>query len=149
VEEGSNVATKVADTGSTIVSNAVKEIPGVGLVYSLVQDASKIGEATSAVIGAASEIATNTADSAVVFNNNLKKVEAEATSESVDALSKPSITSYNKEQALAGGSKRFLKGLKKDKTIISNRITKSILKFENPLHNKTGTKKNRRVRFHL
>jgi hypothetical protein len=153
VEQGSKVAEKVADTGSTIVSNAVKEIPGVGLVYSLVQDASKIGEATSAVIGAASEIATDTADSAVVFNDNLKKVEVEAKAEAasapVDALSEPSMTSYNKQQALVGGSKRFLKGLKKDKTIISNRITKSILKFENPLHNKRGTKKNRRVRFHL
>jgi len=149
VEQGSKVAEKVADTGSTIVSNAVKEIPGVGLVYSLVQDASKIGEATSAVIGAASEIATDTADSAVVFNDNLKKVEAEAASAPVAALSEPSMTSYNKQQALIGGSKRFLKGLKKDKTIISNRITKSILKFENPLHNKRGTKKNRRVRFHL
>jgi len=149
VEQGSKVAEKVADTGSTIVSNAVKEIPGVGLVYSLVQDASKIGEAASAVIGAASEIATDTADSAVVFNDNLKKVEAEAnqstlTNEPNTVMAPPPYTNM-----AAGGSKKVLKGLKKDKTIISNRITKSILKFENPLRNKRVTKKNHRVRFHL
>ena len=140
LDEGSKVAKKVADTGTTIVSNAVKEIPGVGLVYSLAQDASKIGEATSAVINAASKITTDAADSAVVFKDNLQKVQSEEQS-NINMTSDKNIT--------AGGSKRVLKGLKKDKTNISNRITKSILKFENPLHNKKVTKKNRRVRFNL
>ena len=149
VEQGSKVAEKVADTGSTIVSNAVKEIPGVGLVYSLVQDATKIGEAASAVIGAASEIATDTADSAVVFNDNLKKVEAEANQSTLTNAPNTFMAPPPYTNMAAGGSKKVLKGLKKDKTIISNRITKSILKFENPLHNKRVTKKNHRVRFHL
>ena len=140
LEEGSKVAEKVADTGTTIVSNTVKEIPGVGLVYSLAQDASKIGEATGAVISAASTITTDAADSAVVFNDNLKKVQAEEQS---------NINMTPNKNMTAGGSKRVLKWLKKDKTTISNRITKSILKFENPLHNKKVTKKNRRVRFQL
>lgn len=140
LDEGSKVAKKVADTGTTIVSNAVKEIPGVGLVYSLAQDASKIGEATSAVINAASKITTDAADSAVVFKDNLQKVQSEE---------QPNINMTSDKNMTVGGSKRVLKGLKKDKTNISNRITKSILKFENPLHNKTVTKKNRRVRFNL
>jgi hypothetical protein len=140
LDEGSKVAKKVADTGTTIVSNAVKEIPGVGLVYSLAQDASKIGEATSAVINAASKITTDAADSAVVFKDNLQKVQSEEQS---------NINMTSDKNMSAGGSKRVLKGLKKDKTNISNRITKSILKFENPLHNKKVTKKNRRVRFNL
>ena len=140
LDEGSKVAEKVADTGTTILSNAVKEIPGVGLVYSLAQDASKIGEATSAVINAASKITTDAADSAVVFKDNLQKVQSEEQS---------NINMTSDKNMTAGGSKRVLKGLKKDKTNISNRITKSILKFENPLHNKRVTKKNHRVRFHL
>jgi hypothetical protein len=140
LDEGSKVAEKVADTGTTILSNAVKEIPGVGLVYSLAQDASKIGEATSAVINAASKITTDAADSAVVFKDNLQKVQSEEQS---------NINMTSDKNMTAGGSKRVLKGLKKDKTNISNRITKSILKFENPLHNKKFTKKNRRVRFNL
>lgn len=147
LDEGSKVAEKVADTGTTILSNAVKEIPGVGLVYSLAQDASKIGEATSAVINAASKITTDAADSAVVFKDNLQKVQSEATQPTLANTQNINMTSD--KNMTAGGSKRVLKGLKKDKTNISNRITKSILKFENPLHNKKFTKKNRRVRFNL
>ena len=120
----------MADTGTTILSNAVKEIPGVGLVYSLVQDASKIGEATSAVVNAASEITTDAADSAVVFHENLKKLQEET----------------NQGRSI-GGSKKILKGLKKDRIKVFNRVTRSIHKFENPL--KSVSKKNRRVRFQL
>ena len=134
LDEGEKVAKKMADTGTTILSNAIKEIPGVGLVYSLVQDASKVGEATAAVISAASEITTDAADSAVVFNENLKKLQEE---------------NVQKYKMTAGRSKKLLKGLKKDRTTVSNRITRSVNKFENPLNNKSVSKKKRRVHFQL
>jgi len=77
LDVGSKTAEKMADTGTTILSNFVKEIPGVGLVYSLLQDASKVGEAGSAVINATAELTTDTADSAVVFKKNLEELQKE------------------------------------------------------------------------
>ena len=78
LDVGSKTAIKMADTGSTIFFNFLKEIPGVGLAYSIVQDASKIGEAGSAVVNATAELTTDTADSAVVFKKNLEELQNEA-----------------------------------------------------------------------
>ena len=78
LEVGSKTMEKAGETATVIVSNAVKEIPGVGLAYSLVQDASKIGEAISAATNAAAELTTSTADSAVVFKRNLEQLQNEA-----------------------------------------------------------------------
>jgi hypothetical protein len=77
LDVGSKTAVKMADTGSTIFFNFIKEIPGVGLAYSLIQDASKIGEAGSAVVNATSELTRDTADSAVVFKRNLEELQKE------------------------------------------------------------------------
>jgi hypothetical protein len=70
---GSDVVEKTASTAITIGANFVKEIPGVGLAYSLIQDASKLGEAASAVTNATAELTTDIADSAVVFKDNLEQ----------------------------------------------------------------------------
>ena len=78
LEVGSKAIEKAGETTTVIVSNAVKEIPGVGLAYSVVQDASKIGEAVSAATNAAAELTTTTADSAVVFKKNLEQLQNEA-----------------------------------------------------------------------
>jgi hypothetical protein len=77
LDVGSKTAVKMADTGKTIFFNFIKEIPGVGLAYSLLQDASKVGEAGSAVINATAELTTDTADSVVVFNKNLEELKKE------------------------------------------------------------------------
>jgi hypothetical protein len=77
LDVGSKVAEKAGDTATVVASNFVKEIPGVGLAYSLVQDASKIGEAVSAATNAAAEITTSASDSAVVFKKNLDQLQNE------------------------------------------------------------------------
>jgi len=77
LEVGSKAAEKAGETATVIASNAVKEIPGVGLAYSLIQDASKIGEAFSAATAAAAELTTSASDSAVVFKKNLEKLKSE------------------------------------------------------------------------
>jgi hypothetical protein len=93
----SKTAVKMADTGTTILSNFVKEIPGVGLAYSLIQDATKIGEAASAVVNAAADLTTDTADSAVVFKKNLEELQNEAadienrTADTVNNFNKPIV----------------------------------------------------------
>jgi len=109
---GAKTAEKMADTGATIFGNLVKEIPGVGLVLSLVQDGSKVGEAISATTGAASEILTQSADSAVVFDKNLKELKKEGelaenrTDESIKEFENPSKPEAPTEtQPTTGGSK--------------------------------------------
>jgi hypothetical protein len=77
LDVGSKAVEKAGDTATVVASNFVKEIPGVGLAYSLVQDASKIGEAVSAATNAAAEITTSASDSAVVFKKNLDQLQNE------------------------------------------------------------------------
>ena len=77
LDVGSKVVEKAGDTATTLASNVVKEIPGVGLAYSLVQDASKIGEAVSAATNAAAELTTSVSDSSVVFKKNLDQLQNE------------------------------------------------------------------------
>ena len=77
LEVGAKAAEKAGETATVIASNAVKEIPGVGLAYALAQDASKIGEAFTAATNAAAELTTSASDSAVVFKKNLEKLKAE------------------------------------------------------------------------
>jgi len=71
----SETAIKMGDSGSTIFWNFIKDIPGFGLAYSLIQNASKLGEAGSAVVNATAELTTDTADSAVVFKKNLEELQ--------------------------------------------------------------------------
>ena len=75
---GAKVAKQFTDTSSTIVSNLVKEIPGVGLIYSGIQDASKIGDAFSSVVGATAELTAKGADSLVVAKHNMEKLKSQA-----------------------------------------------------------------------
>jgi hypothetical protein len=146
LDVGGKTAVKMADTGTTIFFNFIKEIPGVGLAYSIVQDASKIGEAGSAVVNATAELTTDTADSAVVFKKNLEELQQEAdntenrSAESVkefENLSKPpevpKITTP--EVAKKGGKKT---------TTTTTKTTSTITKRKNP--KKKNTK---RVRFAL
>lgn len=148
LDVGGKTAVKMADTGTTIFFNFLKEIPGVGLAYSIVQDASKIGEAGSAVVNATAELTTDTADSAVVFKKNLEELQKEAdntenrSAESVkefENLSKPpevpktSLKPTTPEVAKKGGKKT---------TTTTTTIT--ITKRKNP--KKKNTK---RVRFAL
>ena len=77
LDVGSKAVEKAGDTATVVASNFVKEIPGVGLAYSLVQDASKIGEAVTAATNAAAEITTSASDSAVVFKKNLDQLQNE------------------------------------------------------------------------
>lgn len=97
IKQGEKVFEKSVDALSTTGANLVKEIPGVGLVITGIQDISKIGEAASAAIGATSEIITQTSDSAVVFDKNLKELKKEGndttdrTNESIKEFEKPTI----------------------------------------------------------
>ena len=134
LDVGAKTATKLADTGTTIFFNFIKEIPGVGLAYALIQNATKVGEASSAVVNATAELATDTADSAVVFKKNLEELQKEGidtenrttqaikefetpykniSSETNQILSKP-IISY-------GGKKTTTK-----KNVLKNKYTKRV-----------------------
>jgi vacuolar-type H+-ATPase subunit I/STV1 len=76
IEEGGKTANKFIDTGSTIIGNAIKEIPGVGLVVSLAQDAEKIGETAASVVNTGTTITTefsDTINAAILNFNNLIK----------------------------------------------------------------------------
>ena len=98
IKQGEKVFDKSVDALTTTGANLVKEIPGVGLVITGIQDISKIGEAASAAIGATSEIVTQTADSAVVFDKNLKELQKEGelttnrTNESIKDFETPIIS---------------------------------------------------------
>lgn len=91
-EVGSKAAEKAGETATVIASNTVKEIPGVGLAYALVQDASKIGEAVSAATNAFAEITTSTSDSAVVFKKNLEQLQKEK--EEIEKRTMNSLNSF-------------------------------------------------------
>lgn len=126
LDVGSKTAEKMADTSTTIFFNFVKEIPGVGLAYSLIQDASKIGEAGSAVVNATAELATDTADSAVVFKRNLEELQKEGmdaqnrATQSVKQFETPfqSNLQIPTTEAVRGGKKATTKkkGFKKKNT---------------------------------
>jgi hypothetical protein len=108
IEQGEKVFDKSVDALSTTGANLIKEIPGVGLVVTGIQDLSKIGEAASAAVGATSEIITQTADSAVVFDKNLKELKKEGeittnrTNESIKEFETPTIPEV---PAVKGGYK--------------------------------------------
>jgi hypothetical protein len=115
LDVGSKTAEKIADTGTTIFFNFVKEIPGVGLAYSLIQDATKIGEAGSAVVNATAELTTDTADSAVVFKKNLEELQKEGidaknrATQSVKQFENPFTPDLQIPTAAGGGKKTITK----------------------------------------
>ena len=76
-EVTSKAAEKVGETATIIASNFVKEIPGVGLAYTAVQDVAKVGEAVSAATNATAEITTSISDGAIQFKRNLEKLQNE------------------------------------------------------------------------
>jgi hypothetical protein len=161
LEVGSKTMEKAGETATLVVSNAVKEIPGVGLAYSLVQDASKIGEAISAATNAAAELTTSTADSAVVFKRNLDKLKNEAANatkgfdvsmpNTSNMLSKVGSNIPNPSDAIAKvGSnmtnnivsnamqKGGLKKLANEGLQIGGRINDSLAEFADPIGYQTG-----------
>jgi hypothetical protein len=123
LEVGSKAAEKFGETATVIASNTVKEIPGVGLAYALVQDASKIGEAFNAATNAAAELTTSASDSAVVFKKNLDKLKAEKA-----AIESRTINSLNQFQnpLTNVNSQTFVGGKRKTRTRKSkNRLRKT------------------------
>ena len=114
LEVGAKTAEKMGETATVIASNAVKEIPGVGLAYALVQDASKLGEAASAATNAFAELTTTASDSAVVFKKNLEKLKAEKaaiearTKESLNQFENPIMKNLN-NNTLVGGKRKSYK----------------------------------------
>ena len=115
LEVSSKAAEKAGETATVVLSNAVKEIPGVGLTYSLVQDASKIGEAASAATNAFAEFTTTASDSAVVFKKNLERLKAEKsaiearTNETLNQFQNPLQNLNINNNLLVGGKKRTSK----------------------------------------
>ena len=116
LEVSSKAAEKAGETATVILSNAVKEIPGVGLAYSLVQDASKIGEAASAATNAFAEFTTTASDSAVVFKQNLDKLKSEKAA--IEARTNATINQFqnplqnlniNNNPTVGGGKRRTSK----------------------------------------
>ena len=123
---GSEAAIKMGDTTSIVFWNFIKDIPGFGLAYSLIQNASKLGEAGSAVVNATAELTTDTADSAVVFKKNLEELQNEAadienrTAQSVNNFNKPlvaetSVTEIPITPIVRGGKQTTKKKKLKDK----------------------------------
>lgn len=114
LEVGAKTAEKMGETATVIASNTIKEIPGVGLAYALVQDASKLGEAASAATNAFAEITTTASDSAVVFKKNLEKLKAEKaaiearTKESLNQFENPIMKNLN-NNTLVGGKRKSYK----------------------------------------
>ena len=115
LEVSSKAAKKAGETATVVLSNAVKEIPGVGLAYSLVQDASKIGEAASAATNAFAEFTTTASDSAVVFKQNLEKLKAEKaaiearTNETLNQFQNPLQNLNINNNPTVGGKRRTSK----------------------------------------
>lgn len=125
-EVGSKAIEKAGETATVIASNTIKEIPGVGLAYAVVQDVSKVGEAVSAATDAFAEVTTSTADSAVVFKKNLEQLQKEK-----DEIEKRTMNSLN----------TFQNPIKINPISIKNPIP-------NPIKNIGGSKpKSKRVRF--
>jgi hypothetical protein len=60
-----------------IITNILKDIPGFGILYALAQNFDKYGDAVLAVSGAASELTTETSDSAVAFKKNIDELKRE------------------------------------------------------------------------
>ena len=118
LDVGSKALEKAGDTATVVASNFVKEIPGVGLAYSLVQDVSKIGEAVSAATNAAAEITTSASDSAVVFKKNLDQLQNEKneiekrTMNSLNQFQNPLQNPLQKINTTIGGRNK----IKKSKT---------------------------------
>ncbi len=114
LEVGAKTAEKMGETATVIASNTIKEIPGVGLAYALVQDASKLGEAASAATNAFAEFTTSASDSAVVFKKNLEKLKAEKaaiearTKESLNQFENPIMKNLN-NNTLVGGKRKSYK----------------------------------------
>ena len=116
LEVSSKAIEKAGETATLVLSNAVKEIPGVGLAYSLVQDVSKIGEAASAATNAFAEFTTTASDSAVVFKQNLEKLKAEKaaiearTNETLNQFQNPlQNLNINNNPTVVGGKRRTYK----------------------------------------
>jgi len=113
LEVTGKAAEKMGETATVVASNTIKEIPGVGLAYALVQDASKIGEAASAATNAFAEFTTTASDSAVVFKKNLEKLKAEKaaiearTNESLNQFQNPFKNLNN--NTLIGGKRKSYK----------------------------------------
>jgi len=107
LEVGAKAAEKAGETATVVLSNTVKEIPGVGLAYALAQDASKIGEAFSAASSAAAEMTTAASDSAVVFKKNLDQLKQQKAA--IEARTKESLNQFQNplnNNTLVGGKKR-------------------------------------------
>ena len=93
LEVGSKAAEKMGESATVIASNTIKEIPGVGVAYAVVQDVTKLGEAASAATNAFAEITTETADSAVVFKKNLDQLKSEKAA--IEARTNETLNQFN------------------------------------------------------
>lgn len=94
VKQGSYAAEKAMDAGTTIVSNAIKEIPGVGLAYTLGQDAEKIAAAGLATATAVSEVANKfSATTQAIMNNieNQKQMAQQMSQQAVPQMQLPPV----------------------------------------------------------
>ena len=116
LEVGSKAAEKMGESATVIASNTIKEIPGVGLAYAVVQDVTKLGEAASAATNAFAEITTETADSAVVFKKNLEQLKSEKaaiearTNETLNQFNNPlQNLNINNNNLTVGGKRRTYK----------------------------------------
>jgi hypothetical protein len=130
LEVSSKAAEKMGESATVILSNTVKEIPGVGLAYALIQDVSKLGEAASAATSAFAEFTTSASDSAVVFKKNLEKLKSQK--EAIEGRTTQSLNQFQNP----------LQNLNNNPTIGGKRRTKIYRKKYNKM--KSRTKKTRR-----
>jgi hypothetical protein len=113
LEVGTKAAEKMGESATVIASNTIKEIPGVGLAYAVVQDVAKLGEAASAATNAFAEITTEAADSAVVFKKNLDQLKSEKAA--IEARTNETLNQFNNplqnlnNNTLIGGKRRTYK----------------------------------------
>ena len=78
IDATSKGAEKMSNAGSNFILNVLKEIPLAGAAFAGVETAGKVIEAGTAVVNAAADLTTETADSAVVFKKNLEELQNEA-----------------------------------------------------------------------
>lgn len=132
---------KMGDTAILIASNALKEIPGPGLIYSILQDGQKIGEAWMSTAAAVSEIVEKGSESVLDYKNNLEMLQQ------VGGVGK-----NNKKASyiqIGGDSIKKLSSLKREKNEIEKRINDSMSQFNNPVNyykkltGKNNNKKNK------
>lgn len=132
IKEGSKTAESFINTGSTVLGNVIKEIPGVGLVASIAQDAEKIGETVASVVNTGSTIAEELSDTTNASIQNYNKL----VKEKEDLLQRTNNSLTKFENPLQNMSSNVMQN-------VNSNINSSVGNLNNSLNNKLNNSLNK------